>query len=102
MLDAPEAFFFRRGDDFTIAEQTSCRVAVVGVEAEEIQNGYPSRRGSDLLRYCHHGFGQGRDAADTKEAKVFDTRLPEQKAECCDREELDVATVPQRGEMFVE
>ena len=49
MLDAPEAFFFRCGYDFTIAEQTGCRVAMVGVEAEEKQKGYPSHRGSDLV-----------------------------------------------------
>ena len=52
MLDAPEAFFFRRGYDLTIAEQTGCRIAVVGVEAEKKQKTYLSSRGSDSLCYC--------------------------------------------------
>ena len=50
MLDAPEAFFFRRGYDLTIAEQTGCRIAVVGVETEEKQKTYPSSRGSELAK----------------------------------------------------
>ena len=37
MLDAPEAFLFGGGYDFTIAEQTSCRVAMVGVDPEDKQ-----------------------------------------------------------------
>ena len=53
MLDAPEAFFFRRGYDVTIAEQTCCRIAMVGVEAEKKQKTYLSSRGSELIRYCH-------------------------------------------------
>ena len=37
MLDAPEAFFFRRGYDLTIAEQTGRRIAMIGVETEKKQ-----------------------------------------------------------------
>ena len=48
MLDAPEAFFFCRGYNLTIAEQTGCRIAVVGVETEKKQKTYPSSRGSAI------------------------------------------------------